>query len=433
MATAKTPAQVIVDYTTGELEPSSKLTFAKIRKMRRDPTIALCRRFGPAPILASTWSVEGDDEDQTFFLESQFLALRTPFLRTALLGEFDFGWKPYELVFDLADFEFPDGRVEKLNVIKKVKPLRNDDTKARYDKDTGDFLGFSHTSQYTGEQIFIDAEHSLFVNFDDEGLGNYAEGTMHVVEAVYDAWNDANDGAARYDKKMAGMFLVVYYPVGETKFKGTVTDNATIAEEIIKAIKSSGAVSIPVDVQDLVSDLQKHSSGWKIEFLDPQAKQSSFVDRQKYLDALKARAAGLPERSILEGEFGTKAEAGIHASAALLTIHLKHENITELMNAGPVNRLLTANWGKPDTAWLKAMPLTDEKAAVFKEVLLAMMADVAAGPDIADKIDAEALVNAVGLPVRTAEQGDELQPTAATVPIDPAQQATPRSVSIQVA
>jgi len=50
--------------------------------------------------------------------------------------------------------------------------------------------------------------------------------------------------------------------------------------------------------------------------------QGSFIDRQKYLDALKMRAFGLPERSILEGSHGTKAEADVHADIAPNVFHV---------------------------------------------------------------------------------------------------------------
>ena len=49
----------------------------------------------------------------------------------------------------------------------------------------------------------------------------------------------------------------------------------------------------------------------EIELLSDSGKgQQPFTDRQKYLDILKVRAFGFPERSILEGQFGTKADVG---------------------------------------------------------------------------------------------------------------------------
>lgn len=407
MATkAHTAAQVVVDFSTGELPYSSRFSFAKARAMRLDPTIALAREFAIAPILASSWAVEGDDPEHRALIEANLQPLRTHLLRTALFGEFDFGWKAYEKTFTTKPLEMPDGTTREMTCIDAIKPLRNDDTYARYDRATGDFLGLRTTSPYDGIKINIDAAHSLFVNFDDEGLGNYAEGRMQRLESAYDQWNDANEGAARYDQKMAGSFLVVHYPVGTTPFNGSDTDNATIAGEVIKALRSSGSVSIPVDLNDVVQQAQAGANGWRIEFLDPQSKQANFRDRLAYLDALKARGSAVPERAILEGEFGTKAEAGIHASAALLNMQLKHENLTEFINWHVVNQLLKTNFGVEGTAWLKAVPLTNENAMLYKELLVALMADPGAGPEIKDAINARAMMDAIGVPVESPDEGE---------------------------
>lgn len=432
MAKAQTTAQIIVNTTTGELIPPSAFSFRKAREMRRDPTINLCRRYSVAPILASSWTAEGDPR-QAEFLEAQFQPIRNQLLRTALFCELDFGWKAFELVYDLVDFQYKDNTVEKLTMIRRVKPLKNDVTYARYDKDTGEFIGLSTVDQYTGVKVFIDAEHSLFVNFDEEGLGNYAEPAMQTAEGPYDGWKDANDAASRYDKKMAGTFLVVEFPVGKTPYgaDGTLTDNYEIAKDMAKALLANGTICLPKDLRQL-EGLKTDLDAWKFYFLEPQAKQASFVDRQKFLDAQKARAFALPERSLLEGEFGTKAEAGVHASAALLIRQQHHEDITELLNLGPVNLLLRTNFGTESTAWLKAVPLGDDKATLFTQLLTTLLADPGAGPDIKDKIDVEAILDAAGVPVVSEDAGGIATAVPAAVQ-SPASIENAHTVTISVA
>lgn len=410
---ASTTAQIVVDYSTGELMPQTQFSFTKARLMRRNPTISLCRSYSVAPILAANWAAEGDPE-QAEFLEAQFQPIRNALLRTALLCEFDFGWKAYELVYGLADFTFKDGHTERLEMIQRVKPLKNDFTKARYDKATGDFIGVSTIDQYNGLKIFIDAEHTLFVNFDDEGLGNYGEPAMQVAEAAYDGWNDANDAASKYDKKVAGTFLVIEFPVGETPYGpngGKMTDNFEIAKDAAKAMMGTGQILIPKDFKDIDPNLPPELNTWKFSFLEPQAKQASFVDRQKYLDAQMVRAAKLPERALIEGEFGTKAEASVHASAALLIRQQHHEDITELLNLGPVNLLLKTNWGSTSTAWLKAMPLSEDQNTFYTELLKDLLADAGVGPDIKSKIDYEALLASSNIPMieQDGEPGEARQ------------------------
>jgi hypothetical protein len=416
---AKTTAQVIVDYSTNELDAPSVASFEKFRKMRRDPTIGLVRKYSVAPTLASTWSFEGEDEDQVALVKQILEPMRTHLLRTALFAERDFGWKAYEKVFAIRDVTFPSGMIDKSQVLDQVKPLKNDITRVRYEKESGRFMGLATENIYTGEKILIDADHSLFVNFDDEGLGNYAEGHMQRVEAVYDRWNNADDAAARYDEKMAGTYLVVYHPVGQTMFDGVLTDNGEIAKKIIQALRGSGSVSIPVELADIAEKATAGQSGWKIEFLTPAAMQGSFVEREKYLDANKARAFEVPERAVLEGEFGTKAEAGIHASAALLNMHLEHVYLVEFFNWHVVNQLTLLNWGVENTVRIKANELTDAQKSAFIMLLEKLLADPAAGPDIADKIDTEALLDAAGIPMRALDDGEV--PAEAEVAADPAE------------
>lgn len=408
---AQTSAQVLVDFSTGELDTRAVSDYKTFREMRLDPTISLLRKYAVAYTLASTWGVEGNDPEQVSYLEEHLLPFRQSFMRTAMYGLSDFGWKAYEIIYGKIDLTFPSGETRTLQGIDELKPLKNDNCRVRYAKEDGSYQGLSYVDMFNGNKVLIDAEHSLFINFDDEGLGEYGIGNMAVAQQPYEDWNEANEGAIRYDKKMAGSLLVIRYPVGKTPYKGVETDNAQIAEDFVKAIRSSGSITVPLDIESQLDALAKMNEAWKIEYIEHSAQQASFVDRMKYLDAQKCRAFAIPERAVLEGEFGTKAEAGIHASAALLNMQLMSEMITELLNnggtnrqTGLVNRLLMANFNsEKNGAWLTAPPLTDERVALFIQILTTLLADPGAGPEIMDKIDLEQLVDVLDLPVKKDE------------------------------
>lgn len=413
MPETQTTAQVIVDYSTGELITQQVGDYRKWRMMRRQPTIALARKFGVGPILASTWTVEGKVPQAVEFVEQQILPLRSHLLRTSLFGITDFGWKIFEKIFRFENIEFTDGTILLCQVLDQVKPLRNDDTRIRYVRETGQFLGMSHVNRYTGQKIFIDAPHTLFVNFDDEGLGEYAESRMSIVEGAYDDWKAANESAQRYDKKMAGTFLEIRFPVGKSMLGGVLTDNGEIAERIGRNMLSNGFITIPIDVQDLVTNLQKINEAWKITFHDSQAQQGNFVDRQKYLDGQMVRAFGITERAILEGSYGTKAEAGEHADATLLNMQLDHEMLTEFFNCGLPNRqeglvdqLLTINGWPAGSAKLVAMPLSDDRYEIFQAVLTQLLADAGTSPELLDKMDIDSMLHTLKIPVAASPDLD---------------------------
>lgn len=396
MAKSKTSAQVLVDEITGELDFTpwtTTFTFEKSRRMRLDPTLQMARLYSVAPILAASWTVEGDEEEHVKLIKEQLLPLRTHLLSTYLFSEIDFGWKCYEKIFAIDE--------QGNTVIQEVKPLKCDDTRVRYDKNTGAFKGLKTVDLYTGSDIFIDAQHSLFVNFDEEGLGNYAVAGFQIAEKAYDEWNKCNAAAAKYDEKVAGVYLVVWHPEGKTKLNGVETDNGTIAQTIISTLRASGSVSIPVRVKNTIDQLNGFQSSkvWEVAFLTPGQMQGAFNERATYLDKLKARALGVTERSLFEGTYGTKAEAVTHASAVMLCKMLKHQQVTDYFNLRLVDQILWQNYHTKGTAKLVAQPLTDDRIDLFTRVFESLLSDPAAGLELKDAIDKKQLLESLRVPV----------------------------------
>ena len=110
---------------------------------------------------------------------------------------------------------------------------------------------------------------------------------------------------------------------------------------------------------------------WKIELLGaPGSAESSFVGRQQYHDKLKVRGIGLPERAVIEGEFGTKAEAEAHADFAIDSLEMSHEEILEDLNNTLIDDLLRLNFGKSFVGKVRvqAAPLADDKKQMIREL-----------------------------------------------------------------
>jgi len=375
--------------------------------MRRDATIALARRISAAPVIASEWSVEGENEFHVDFIKEQLLPLRQGIVSTAIYGYIDYGWKTYEKVYQ-------NGIYEEVPVyeLQKIKALKNDITWALYNE-KGDLSGLENDDQYLAAEILIDAEHSLFINLDDEGLGQYAE---PLLLAAYEPWlnaKEANKAASNYDRKISGEHWVVHYPVGRTPVDGIniLSDgddgrasNDQIAAMILKQLCASGSVTIPVYTEQIITDITggENPTGWKIELLSSSGLQSSFVDRLKYLDTLKVRALIMPERALLEGQFGTKAEAGEHADMAVTVREIWHEQITQQVNEQVVNELLEINFGVRDTVKLVAMPLANRQKAFYSELFFKVMDNPEIAPEILDGIDFGELRGALDVPLDEA-------------------------------
>ncbi len=331
-----------------ELPTALPKSFETYRTIRRQPTVSLARILGVAPVVAANWSVESKDapDERIEFIEDQLVDFHEIIMERSLLGGIDFGWQGFEKVFAVVD-----GRI----VLRKLKPLLHDLTLILVDSATGGFTGFRQ------DLIDLPVGNALLIHFRVEGTQWYGEGLLENIRSTYDKWVEVDTGAARYDKKVAGSHFVIKYPAGSSPVAGVEVDNATIASDMLKAMEASAGIMIPNQVAKFVDQLKDQPPGWDVTLLSDTgvSSQSTFIDRLAYLDKMMVRGLGFPERAILEGEFGTKAEAGVHVAVAITNMDLLHRHITRLVNWHVVDQLLALNFGEAarGTVWLSASPI----------------------------------------------------------------------------
>jgi hypothetical protein len=384
-----------------ELSPTADVTYDTIREIVKDPTVSIARNFSVAPILISDWSVQTKEEElpkieeAKKFIEKQVLPWRLRFLEKALYNAIDYGWAPFEIVY-----EEVDGKIG----IKKIKPLLHDITAILVDASTGEFVGFQQN-----DDSVVDEEKSLLVSINVEGTMWYGRGFIEGVYEAYTAWNDANDGAKRYDKKIAGSHFVVFYPPGDCLNEdGETLTNAEMAGTVLDSLESSGSISIPTTILEHLQQLnmaQASQYEWKIEILeDKGGRQPTFIERLKYLDALKSRGLNMPERTLMEGTHGTKAESSEHGSAAITFMDFLHLYVTEILNRMVVDRLLIMNFG-PEYAGevcIIPAPLVDERQIYLEKVYLALLSRMKDASEI-QNIDLWTLKDLVKVPKASKE------------------------------
>lgn len=380
----------------------SAKTYKTYREMRNDPTISLARFLSAAPILVSDWSIQtyGEPADGSVkFVQEQILPLRLHVLRTAVLGCIDFGWQAYEKVWDIDD----NGRI----VLKKLKPLLQDITEILISDENGAFSGLKQTQ--SGEDVILEVSESLLLNQDVEGTDWYGQPTMEIARKSYDKWEVVEDASDRYDRKIAGSHWVVHYPLGSSMIDGNEMDNFEVAKRLLRTLQSSGSITVPRKVQNLVDELNADSSdAWKIEILsDSGSARASFIDRAKYLDALKVRAFGLPERAVLEGQFGTKAEAEAHADLAIVHMELRHQLMAQQINWHLINQLIRLNWGRKyeNTVYVQPAPIADLKLAFLRQLYTSILANPDGFASESIALDVTALRERLGVPTKATEEG----------------------------
>lgn len=387
------------------------ISFTSYREMRADPTIALTRALNIAAVVSGEWTVEvkpdapaGVEE----FISDLMFPMREVILQVAMEGCIDFGWQPWEKIY----YE-NDGIIG-----VRLKPLLQDITTIMVSLPHHHFAGFKQESLGLSgvDPVYVPLRKSLNIAFGVEGTNWYGRSILENARRVYNDWVESNTGARRYDKKIAGTHWVIYYPNGNTLFRGVMTPNPDIAIALMTDLESSGCVAIP-------SEMQQTKDGpvprWKVELVsDRSARQSSFVPRLEYCDTRKVRAMISPERTTTEGKFGTKAEAGTHVEVALAVREQEHRCVTRHVNWYVVDDVLELNYGPRarGTAHLKAAPLVNTKLGFFRDIYRQIIEDDRGFKREVERLDVGSLRDAVGL--TTADIPEPFEEVEPSKPVD---------------
>ncbi len=406
----KTGQQTVsfVTSTDGVLpKPFVGTWYQKIKLMRLQPTIAMARKLVIAPALASPWTVEATPEAPEGgkeLIEEMMFPARLRLLESAMLGTIDYGWQGFEKVFNTT--------MKKQVIVTKFKPLLQDITDILIKPRTGQFAGLQNqnmgSTSGSGE-VDLPLANSLLFSINVEGTDWYGVADMKNLEATYDEWNNVNDVANRYDKKVAGANWVVHYPIGTSILNGVSTSNDVVADQLLKALEASSTIKVPRYVEALSADLNDQTpDAWKIELItDKGAGVTTFLDRLNYLDKLFVRGLGMPERAVLEGQFGTKAEAGEHGDFAITNIELRHALLVQDINWHVVNQVIRLNFGPQfeNTVKLKVTPLSDPVRVFIKELYTTILTNPDGFLDVVANLDLKAISEMLDIPLEETDEG----------------------------
>ena len=411
---AVTRAQVSVLTTDGRIYHNVKygsnpyvtklLSYRKLEAMRRDPTIGLARDIRVAPLQIANWDIESDDDvpqEWVEFIKKYTLPLQDDYVRSAAYGKADYGWRAFEKVF--RSIEDPKYGVRV--IIDRLKPLDNNRTWVRQTL-CGEFDGFIHQDMNSFGLLAIARSHSLFANLDEEGFGIYSDPVLLRAEAPYDEWNTANEAAKRFDDKIAGAMWVVEYPEGQSMYKGEEMDNSLIADEILKGLRASGYLKIPsrLGLSEEAELEELGQKGWKISLMESSGKQGEFISRLDYLDKLKARGVGVLERAMMEGNYGTKAEADSHLGVMFLLAQLENRGLVKIFNKEVIDDVCQLNFGRSGCIRAVPQPLTRDQREALMTVLSSLMGNQDIQADVAENTDVKEVLEILGIPVLSADE-----------------------------
>lgn len=388
----------------GKIGPS---TYALYRQMANDPTVAFAKAMATSPIRAAEHAWEKDEEvseDRMAFVRDQ-IEPRWRWLVSNALRALEFGWQGFELVHELVD-----GRPWRLSGewlgYRKVKPLLQErPTEILEDRDTGAYGGLKQ-----GDVVLDPPKTWTFVY--DWTPGNlYGRSRHENIKRDWSHLGDVVKKEGQYTTKIAGIIMLLQYPEGTSlDAAGSRVDNIDLAKRLLDRVGAGHSIAMPnmiarwaeglVDRGLAGKDVSQLRS-WLFDIIEAKRDHGkAFVDQRRHKESLIFQGWLVPPRAGLEGQFGTKAEAGEHADVGIQIAEETHLDLIEYVNLYLIDPLLVLNWGEgaKGTVRVKAVPMVDKQKALFRQILVAAGSNPAAQEAFESFASLQSMADSLGLP-----------------------------------
>lgn len=401
--------------------PAPAGTYATYELISGHPTASFVIAAAHAAILSAGWSTEADERATPEMTKAVADAFNPH--RTTLLGELlratEFGKRAIEMVWQEAGGYL---------TIDKFKSLNPDDafTTIEVSPDTGCYAGLRQG------RIFIPAVNTLLYSYGKRHEHDYHGRSRHenIRELAWWPWLQTLESGNRLDQKISGIIPIVHYPSGDGEdANGSPVSNYSLSLGVIANIGRGRGVSLPnltgaADDPRAAAELAKKSL-WDVDFYDAgniATAQSGIIEKLRYLDSLIVRGWLMPERAIIEGQFGTKAEAESHGDVAIQIAELLYGNIVACINRHAVRRFLALNFGEQCRDWVRLVPtaLADDQKAFFRQLYNNLLANPSVGDLVIAMTDTDAVMDEAGVPKAKADATLVRPSGTPAAPADPA-------------
>jgi hypothetical protein len=440
-------------------------TFAQIQRARTQPTVILAKSAVSATLLAAAWTTrtmpkdKWNKKDRTNYEESivneieayvtRFVLPHRSIMPNLVSGIFDYGYAPYEKVLAY------DAESE-LVYIKTLKPLLQEYTEILVDS-SGDFRGLRNripiqwtrlqmgssrlqaggdgsrlglnspsTSNRLDQYLYapstmngelgwidLDSEHAALFNLDVEGQNLYGRSLLANIISVDEDWRSTMADLRKYHGKIAGNRMILRYPRGTSKIGDQEYDNREIAIEMSKQLQQNNVVIMPIESSDALETALVGGSGdpakgaWSIEGIsgDISVNRSDYLSVLQYFDAQFCRGLTVPERAILEAQYGSKADAERHTASLEAILQAKLDQIIYQWNEQVVKPMITLNFGEKyvGLVTVDAAPITDAALEYLKQLYTEHLSTAAEAPTAQEElnsIDFQAIRDRIGVPTQ---------------------------------
>lgn len=386
------------------------------RWMLQHPILRLVRSIATGAVIASTWEYEADTGVETSIVdavERTFDRLRPEMMDDFYVRGRDYGWVTGEPIWRF------DGSLG-IDDLVRVKPLLNEVTTILQD-DHGNFDGLrNQVSVGTSGAApdLLPAPYKAW-KFTYDGEAGYHHGRSWLENVRATAWKDWLDCAQQLQRlgtKISGVSTIIKSPAGTfpgpigSDGKPTTISYAKNAEIAIKAL-AAGAAGVWFPSLGIAPDTKGNLDAMKVlielagkslttievvdhsgnsQAIDPILKRMIHAEELMFAGGLRSARTGL------QGQHGTKEEAGIHTQTGDTNAEAEDGNFARQCQP-LLDAFVSVNWS-PNLAGrirIKTPSLVDRKTAILKALILALINIPEIAVEIAKTTNMDKLLDAL--------------------------------------
>lgn len=383
-------------------------SFINYRRMLRHPTIAYIISQILAPVYASMWQPDADqdaDPAALAWLQQNVIQHRATIVPHAL-NSIIFGFSPFEIVWNTVSGQY---------VIDRYVPLLQDITRVlRSNKGQGPIVGLRNK----GVDIPLTSVLNIMNQADALGSepGNdYGRSRLeNVRDTAWVEWLNTARRLAELEDRASGVVPIIIVPKGVGSNNKSLLENAIPLLQSLSHPRSIGAVlETPViGEEEMLTDpkaaKQLTTQVTPFDLSNRAPSQQAMHQKLQYLDNLMARGLCRGERSVFATAGGIKADSEQHSENAEPDAESIDAMIVKQVNEGPVRNGLTLNFGEKileKIRGVKPTPLVDRERIAAVNLLKAIFMNTATASTALAMTDVTKLWDAGGLvPAKDAEQ-----------------------------